>query len=701
MPGAKAATPQYSLGPAGRRVFLGLIIGMSVAAMSQTIVSPAMPRIVAELGGMEYYAWVPASAMLMSAITVPIVGKLSDMYGRGVFYLSGLVVFMLGSALAGLAPNFWFLVLARGIQGIGMGTLMPLSQTIVGDLIPPRFRGKYQGYMGAVFGVASVGGPLLGGLITDLFGWRVLFYIMLPFGIVAFFVVQRFLKLEHTPSKGKVDVPGIIVLSLAITAILTATSMGGTTFAWGSWQIISMYVAGFILVGIFVLIERKAEQPVIPLRLWRNPIFTCASLASFGVAMMMFGTIMYAPVFAQGALGANATESGIILMPLNIVMIVMGIVVGLLITRTGRYKIFTLAGVTIAGVAMFLLSRLTVEAEYWQMSVVLALFGFGLGACMQVFLLIVQNSAMRKDLGVATATTQFVRQVGSTIGIAIFGAVMSAGIGPGITRHLPPGAAGEVDLSGIDAGSVLDPDALRGLPPAVVEAVRMGVADALTTSFLIGVPLAAVVLVLTLMIKELPLRDTVHTADEARQEYLDQMGVTSADMPRVPIGRDVRRARTGERLLGLQFDLLADQASRHDRPLLRQAIVDLGDGDFERGADLMRRAAVMLTSEDSEKIASAEKFAIAIAERASRPGGILEDPVRNELAALAAQRDREQVLTTVEPTVAERFAGVDVDKLRQASQSLTAAFLVDMHLGRSEAGAELASQVTKKPEHSG
>ncbi|NLT30198.1 MAG: MFS transporter, partial [Propionibacterium sp.] len=575
---ATADTPAYSMGPAERRVFIGLVLGMAVAAISQTIVGPAMPRIVSELGGMEHYSWVPSIAMLLSAITVPIVGKLSDMYGRRFFFLAGLVVFLTGTLLSGVSPNFWFLVFARGIQGIGMGTLMPLSQTILGDIVPPRFRGKYQGYMGAVFGLASVAGPLAGGALTDAFGWRVLFFATLPFGVIAFFAVARFLQMDHTPSTAKVDWPGIAVLSLAITAILIATSTGGSTWAWTSWQILTLFGVGLLLLGVFVLIERRAEAPVIPLRLWRNPIFTLSNLSGFGVAMMMFGAIMYAPVFAQGALGANATESGVILMPLNIVMIGMGIVVGLLITRTGRYKPFMLVGLSIMAFAFWLLSRMGVHTPFWQLGAVLALFGFGLGLCMQIYLLIVQNASMRRDLGVATATTQFMRTVGSTVGVALFGAIMTARIPGAISRHVPSEMADEVDLSKLDAGSVLDPASLAGLPPEVVEAVRSGVAEALTGAFWWGIPLGLVVLALSFFIKELPLRETVHTADEARQEYLDQMGQTSADMPRVPLGRDVKRARTSERVLGLQYDLLVDQAMRGDRPLLTRAITDLGDG---------------------------------------------------------------------------------------------------------------------------
>ena len=399
-----------------RNIFIALMLGMLVASISQTIVGPAMPRIVAELGGIDHYSWLATAAMLVSAITVPIVGKMSDLYGRRGFYLGGLVVFMAGSILSGFAQNFWWLIAARAIQGAGMGTLMPLSQTIIGDIIPPRQRGKYQGLMGGVFGLASILGPLVGGFVTDNWGWRYLFFITLPVGVFAFFGISRFLHLEHTPRETVVDKAGIAALSMTLILLLVPTSLGGTTLAWGSPAIIGMYAAGIVMLAVFIAIERKAVEPVLPLRLFKSPLFTLSNIAAFMVSVMMFGAMIYLPVYAQGVLGASATNSGLILMPMSVAMIGLSIISGLVITKTGRYKLQTIAGILIMGVGFWLLTQLHYGSSQLDLTLSMIVFGVGLGMALQVFTLIIQNSSQRKDLGVATASTQFFRNVGSTVG---------------------------------------------------------------------------------------------------------------------------------------------------------------------------------------------------------------------------------------------------------------------------------------------
>ncbi|OLT16743.1 hypothetical protein BJF80_05325 [Serinicoccus sp. CUA-874] len=342
--GDTAATP-FRLGREHKIVFASLMLGMFVASISQTIVGPALPQIVADLGGMDHYSWVATAAMLVSAVVVPVVGKLSDLYGRKTFYLAGLVIFMVGSVVSGLAGSFWVLVAGRAIQGAGMGTLMPLSQTIIGDIIPARQRGKYQGLMGAVFGVTSVAGPLAGGLITDHLGWRWLFFATLPVGLVALAFVARYMRLPHQRREARIDVAGIVTLSVAMVAILLATSWGGTAYPWVSAQVLGLYALGLAFALAFVVVELRAAEPLLPLRLFRNSIFSWANLAGLGLAMVMFGSIIYIPVFAQGVIGVDATQSGLILMPMMLGLIVMGILTGLLVTRTGHYKPFMLTGV--------------------------------------------------------------------------------------------------------------------------------------------------------------------------------------------------------------------------------------------------------------------------------------------------------------------------------------------------------------------
>ena len=524
-----SATPTpYRMSREHQRVFIGLMLGMLVASISQTIVGPALPRIVAELGGMDHYSWVATAAMLVSAVTVPIVGKFSDLYGRRAFYIGGIVVFMLGTLIAGLSQSFWMLVGARAVQGLGMGTLMPLSQTIIGDIIPPRQRGKYQGLMGAVFGVTSVAGPLAGGLITDHLGWRWLFFVTLPIGLIALTFIVKFLHIPHEPRKAQIDYLGIATLSTALVSLLLAVSFGGNTWAWGSTEVIGLFALSLVSTIAFVIIERRAVEPVLPLRLLANPTVGFSLVAAFGVAIVMFGSIIYIPVYAQGVIGVNATNSGLILVPLMLGFIGCGILTGLLITRTGHYKPFMLAGIVVMAAGVFLLTRLDHTATSGQLTLAMVVVGIGLGMAMQQYTLVVQNAVRRSEMGVATASTQFFRNVGSTVGIAIYGAVMASGLGRAIGSHLPsgmPSGAGDMDAS-----AVLDPSALASLPPEVADAVRWGLAEKLGDAFALGLPVLAVVFVATALIPNIPLRETnSDPAEEVGQEVLDATTSTTIE----------------------------------------------------------------------------------------------------------------------------------------------------------------------------
>lgn len=668
-------TPHFTLDPAARRVFAGLLLGMLVASISQTIVGPAIPRIVAELGGMDHYSWLASAAMLMSAITVPIAGKLSDLYGRRPFYLAGLMIFMVGSVICGLAPNFWVLVAGRAVQGMGMGTLMPLSQTIIGDIVPPRFRGKYQGLMGAVFGISSIAGPLGGGLITDTVGWRWLFFVSLPIGAAALIFMARFFHLRHEPRKVSIDFLGMITLSVALICILLPTSFGGATWPWSSPQIIGLYAVGALFTAAFIVAETRAEEPVLPLRLFRSSIFTLSNLASFALAMMMFAAIIYIPVYAQGVLGVSASQSGLILMPLMLGMIIFGMLSGFLITRTGRYKEVILSGAVLMIAGYVLLSRMTYDSTPLELTFAMLIFGIGLGCALQQYTLVVQNNAQRRDLGVATSSVQFFRNVGSTVGIAISGTIMASTLPGALARHLPPEVS--ANAGQIDAGAVLDPAVLATLPPAVAEGVRRGLAEALHNSFLIGIPLGIFVLVVSLFIKAVPLRETVHSGEEAGREMLDAMSQSSRRSDElVPLLG--RHGRTSERILGLQLSILAQRAQEGKAPLLTRAVTDLGGGNFDRGVALLLRTATMLSSEDDRTIADAEAYACEVAAVGGREGGVLSANLRKQLAVLAAQQDRETVLGAVEVPVTERYEAVNIQHLKSVGNDLTAAFLVDL-----------------------
>ncbi|MGC0144789.1 MDR family MFS transporter [Pseudactinotalea sp. Z1732] len=516
MTGSVSPAPTWGLSRASRMVFIGLLLGMLVASISQTIVSPAMPIIVADLGGIDHYSWLATAAMLVSAVVVPIVGKLSDLYGRRAFYLAGLSIFLLGSILAGLAPSFWWLVAARGVQGLGMGALMTLSQTIIGDIIPPRQRGKYQGFMGAVFGVTSIAGPLLGGWITDHWGWRWLFYAALPVGVVALVFITKYLHVPHVQRRAKIDVAGIVTLAAALVSILLATSWGGTTYAWGSPQVLGLFALGMVLLAAFILIELRAEEPVLPLRLFRNSILTFSNIASLMIAMSMFGAIFYIPVYAQGVLGVSATVSGAIMIPMSLAMIVVGIVIGFLITRTGRYKVFIVGGTLTMLAGFGLLLRMDYGSSELQLTVAMVVLGAGLGGSMQPFTIIVQNAVSQRDLGVATATIQFFRNTGGTVGTAVLGTIMTSRMVTTIPHHLPEGVEEVLPAEGLGADSVLDPTLLAELPEAMAEAVRRGMADALHTVFLAAVPLVLLAVIASMLVKSIPLRTTLHDPADAR-----------------------------------------------------------------------------------------------------------------------------------------------------------------------------------------
>ena len=527
-----ADEPQFRLNREVMTVLGGLMLGMLVASLNMTLVAPAMPRIVAELGGIDYYSWIALSSIVASTVVVPIVGKLSDIYGRKSFYMGGIVVFAIGSALSGVAPNFGFLIGARVVQGVGMGTLQPLSQAIIGDVIPPRERGKYQGLMGAVFGLAAIVGPLVGGWITDHASWRWLFFVNLPFAVLALVAIWRFMHIPHLHRDHAIDVWGIVTMSGALVALLLATELGGNDYPWASVQIIGLYAVAVLLAGAFVAIEARVAEPVLPLRLWSNSIFTFSNLAGMGVAMAMFGAIYFIPVFIQGVLGDNASSSGTILVPMLVTMIVASIGNGFLISRTGRYKVATLAGLAVMGAGFYLLTLLDIHSGNAEVVRDMLVIGVGLGMAMQTFTLIVQNSVSRTDLGVATAATQLFRSLGSAIGIAIMGTLLTQNLQADILKHLPPPVAAQFKASGrqANAGSVLDPSQLQHLPPAIVGAVRAGIADSLHAVFVAGVPMVVLAFVAALFIREIPLRRTAHvTASEVGKEVLVELNQAGAD----------------------------------------------------------------------------------------------------------------------------------------------------------------------------
>lgn len=565
-----------------RAIFAGLMLGMLLAALSQTIVSPAMPRIVAELGGMDHYSWIAVSSLLASTVIVPIVGKLSDLFGRKPFYVGGIILFMAASVLAGLAPDFPTLIVARVVQGFGMGTMMPLSQAILGDIVAPRDRGKYQGLLGAAFGVASVAGPLAGGWITDHFTWRWLFLVNIPVALVALGFIIPFMHVPHVRRQHAIDYGGFITLTLALTTLLLAIVWGGTEYPWGSWQIIGLLGFGVAMLAVFISIERRVPEPVIPLRLWRNSIFSLSNIANMLVAMALFGAIYYVPVFVQGVIGASVTQSGAILVPESLSMIGMSIVTGLLISRTGRYKGFLLIGLLLMGSGFYLMTRMDASTTIGEVLRNIVIVGFGIGMALQTYTLIVQNAVKQADLGVATATTQLFRSIGATTGVALLGTVMTSSMARELQAHLPQMSESMGDAE-LNAGALLDPEVTASMPPEVLEAIRESLSAALHPVFVATLPLVALAFLATAFIREIPLRRTLQTEPaEAGKEILAEMNQAGATDHVPVLGQTDPAYRARSEFVGLVLELLAaDRAPSGSK--LGAILERIGAGDAELG----------------------------------------------------------------------------------------------------------------------
>ena len=494
-------------GRALRTVFIALMLGMFLAALDQTIVSTALPTIVGDLGGLDHLSWVVTSYLLASTVSTPLYGKLGDMYGRKPVFLAAILIFLAGSMLAGLSQSMGQLIAFRALQGVGAGGLMVGAQAIIGDIVPPRERGRYMGVIGSVFGVASVAGPLLGGFLVDTLSWRWVFYVNMPIGAVAVAIVALRLHL-HTPKTGhQIDYRGAALLSAAVAALILAVTWGGNQYAWGSLTILGLVGAGLVLVAAFVWQERRAPEPVIPLSLFRSPVFNVASAMGFTIGMAMFGAIVYIPLFLQLVYGASPTSSGLRMLPLMGGLLVASIASGRAISAIGRYKMFPIAGTAFIVVGMFLLSLLGVGTAPWLASLYMLVVGVGIGLVMQVLVLVVQNDARPQDMGVATSTATFFRSVGGSFGVAIFGAIFASRLADEI-RKLPPDVARQ-----LAAGVHLTPEQARHLPPEIHDAFLNAFAHSLHGVFLWGMVAALIPFGLSWMLKEVPLRTTVRAHD--------------------------------------------------------------------------------------------------------------------------------------------------------------------------------------------
>jgi EmrB/QacA subfamily drug resistance transporter len=491
--------------PRVRLIFGALMLVLLLASLDQTIVSTALPTIVGDLHGLTHISWVVTAYLLASTVSGPVYGKLGDLAGRKIVLQAAIVIFLVGSALCGLAQSMTQLIAFRALQGLGAGGLLVTTIAVVGDIVPPRDRGRYQGFFGAVFGVSTVIGPLLGGFIVDNFSWRWIFYVNIPVGLVGWFVIASAFHARTTRISVKIDYLGAALLAASLSAIVLFTSLGGTTYSWRAPEMIAMLVLGIVLLIAFVFVESRAAEPILPLELFRNPIFNVTSAVGFVVGFALFGAVTYLPLYLQIVKGHSPTASGLFLTPLMGGLLITSIASGFFISRFGRYKAFPIAGTAVTAFALFLLSRLSVSTPAWQTALFMLIVGLGLGMVMQVLVLAVQNSVDYKHLGVATSGSTLFRQIGGSIGVAAFGAVFINRLGSELKSLLPPG---------VQPPKGLNPGAIKDLPAAIHDPYVHAFAAALRPVFLVAASVAILAFVLSWFLREIPLRQGAHT-DEA------------------------------------------------------------------------------------------------------------------------------------------------------------------------------------------
>ena len=639
-PNGSNAGPAPGAGPPDREHVSGnvmvsigaLLLGLLLAALDQTIVATALPTIVSELGGLEHLSWVVTAYLLASTAATPLWGKLGDQYGRKRLFQTAIVIFLIGSALCGAAQDMSQLIAFRALQGLGGGGLIVLSMAIVGDLVPPRDRGRYQGLFGAVFGATSVLGPLLGGLFTEHLSWRWVFYVNLPVGIVALAVIAAVLHIPRRRTKHVIDYLGTLLIASVATCLVLVASLGGTTWAWASPQIIGLAVLGALLAVAFVSVERRAAEPVLPLKLFRVRTFTLSAVISFIIGFAMFGAMTYLPTFLQVVQGVSPTMSGVHMLPMVAGMLLSSTGSGQIVSRTGRWKVFPIAGTAVTTLGLLLLHRLDTHSSTAVMSVYFFVFGFGLGLVMQVLVLIVQNAVPYEDLGVATSGATFFRSIGASFGVAIFGTICATRLGSELAdafrgARLPPG----VSADSLKA----DPRGIGALPPDLRPPALDAYATAITDVFLYAVPVALLGFALAWLLKEDRLRASV----------------TAPDVTETLASNPVERSSYDEVCRALSV-----LGTREGRREIYRKITD------HAGYDLLPATSWLLLR--IRRHGSVEPALLA--ERTPIPLNVVLEAARQaEIRHLAVRRGPDMVLTDEGREVTERLARAREDSLAE------------------------------------
>jgi EmrB/QacA subfamily drug resistance transporter len=527
-------------------VMAGTLLGLFTAAMDQTIVSTSMPRIIADLGGFGLFSWVGTSFMLTSTTTVPIVGKLTDMYGRKPFYMAGIVILLLGSALAGSSQNVEQLIAFRVIQGFGAGMIMGIAFAIVGDVFTPAERGRWAGLMSGVFASASVLGPLIGGGLTDHVHWRWVFYVNLPLGAVALTVLALGMPNIRPPHNAKLDYRGILLLTATVVPLLLAFSWAGSKFDWASFQIVGLLSWAVVGLAMFTYAELRAEEPVLPMTLFRDRVFTVSALVTLVTGFAMMGSLFYIPLFVQGVIGASATNSGLVTMPMMIAMAISSSIAGQIMSRVGRYRILGVIGIAVMLIGAVILSQMTVNSTMMDARIAMVVFGIGLGMSIPLFMFAVQNSVPYRYMGISTSSMQFLRAVGGTMGVAIMFSIISGQYHDSVAENVPsvvtsqPELARELEdpqfllneraLQRVEGAIATLPGDTEELLDSTIFGVREALALGVTDAFFISIFVLAVALAIALFMKDVPIRKT-HRLPE---DFTPQEPVPATEMGVLP-----------------------------------------------------------------------------------------------------------------------------------------------------------------------